>query len=697
MRVPRLSLPLLVALPLLASITSPAAAQTPPFVRLQGPELPSSAYGAVAGGVGGDWAKDVVVMTGEGVFHHLGVESIDGLGFPRVSGDLALGHVPVEVALGDVNGDNLLDLLIVSSNKSLLYLNHFTRYDQAPIQLVAGDLGGGSFVDYDNDGDLDIYISGCVDRQNGCNPTSHLLRNDKGTFTEVATALPPMGYLHHSWVDIDRDGDLDLVMSGMNATTNPWHAESTVYRNNGGVFTLAQTLGALDGMAVTGDFDADGDQDILLLAEDVNMVGFVKMFQNDGTGKFTERTTPSLGIKVPGGSSGNSVATGDYDNDGYLDVAVNGDLYSGSAGGYAVEVYRNNKDGTFTSVGQLPGGRNGTVSWVDFDGDTHLDLMTTGEGRSGELNTYVYLNQTTTTNSLPTAPGELQPLVDGNRAILRWNRSSDSVTKAQALTYGLAVGTSAGGTEVQSPAAMADGTRFLSTVGDINTASDLAGQSFWSLKLSPGKYYYRVQGIDANQEGSPFSAEKSFTVTGSSLIGSFVTKPAGAVDLSALGTIDWAHWGLTAANSFDHKLNANKISNITAPNGVVRFPTSPATYSWTKGTPTDSATTPSGVCLKPANQLSFTVPVTTAYQELFVDAGAFLAAGSFEAFLSDGSPIYLEKSMLKSTGGSVAARYRVRFKSPTAGLTLTIRLKMLTDYGAGTGRIRLMAAYLRAG
>ncbi len=115
------------------------------------------------------------------------------------------------------------------------------------------------------------------------------------------------------------------------------------------------------------DVDGDGDLDIIIGGAADNTIG---IYENDGTGNFTDRTATS-GISLSAKSSGMNAA--DYDNDGDLDLLINGWLVPN-------KLYRNNGDFTFTDV--APAAGLGLVaptfasSWADVDGDGHLDLYT---------------------------------------------------------------------------------------------------------------------------------------------------------------------------------------------------------------------------------------------------------------------------------------------------------------------------------
>ncbi len=92
---------------------------------------------------------------------------------------------------------------------------------------VCPALSGSSVAwgDYDNDGDLDILLTG-----NGAGAIiSRVYRNDDGTFTDIEAGLPGVASSSVAWGDYDNDGDLDILLTGVGI--------SRIYRNDDGTFT----------------------------------------------------------------------------------------------------------------------------------------------------------------------------------------------------------------------------------------------------------------------------------------------------------------------------------------------------------------------------------------------------------------------------------------------------------------------------
>ncbi|MDH3217606.1 MAG: CRTAC1 family protein, partial [Candidatus Krumholzibacteria bacterium] len=274
------------------------------------------------------------------------------------------------------------------------------KFTDVTSQAGLGDTGFGLGVtvgDYDNDGDLDVYV-------NNYGPNV-LYRNDgDGTFTDVTDeAGVANGYrvgAGTNFIDIDRDGDLDLFAANyvtwsydvhVERYVGPWmvypgprdylRGSNNLYRNNGnGTFTdiseesgIAAHVGAGMG-TVAADCDNDGDTDLIVANDDWGNF----LFQNDGTGKFTEVGLVSGIAHDMNGSAQSSmgVVCGDYNNDGWLDLQMTS---------YQTELatlYENLGGVFFNDVTRATGAGEGTlvdVTWgnglVDFDNDGDRDLF----------------------------------------------------------------------------------------------------------------------------------------------------------------------------------------------------------------------------------------------------------------------------------------------------------------------------------
>ncbi|MGZ5566562.1 MAG: immunoglobulin domain-containing protein [Limisphaerales bacterium] len=187
----------------------------------------------------------------------------------------------------------------------------FASFSLVPAGLPDLQFGIVKWGDYDNDGRLDLFLSGW---DTNFMPHTYLFHNDgNGAFSSVAAAFTDIVYSSAEWVDFDNDGYLDIVLAGYNPVTglNPVR----VFRNlRNGQFALAATVcDAQSGAVACGDYDNDGKPDIAVTGSDPR--AFV--FRNMGNWSFVQKQ------QLVGGSSG-SVSWVDVNGDGYLDLFVAG-------------------------------------------------------------------------------------------------------------------------------------------------------------------------------------------------------------------------------------------------------------------------------------------------------------------------------------------------------------------------------------
>ena len=293
--------------------------------------------------------------------------------------DIAAGLVGVEkssVAWGDYDNDGDLDILLTgytgSALVSKIYRNDGNSIFTDIVAALPGiEDGSVAWGDYDNDGDLDILMAGYV-IHGYANCNSYIYRNDAGVFTWVSANLMGVGASSLAWGDYDIDGDLDILLTGYYYNGNYF---TKIYRNDTGVFTAINTnvIGVGSGSVAWGDYDNDGDLDILISGYNGN-TSISKVYRNNGNNSFTDIAVGLTGM------SNSSVAWGDYDNDGDLDILLTGDSYS--------KIYRNNESNTFTEVAvNLYGVHMSSSAWGDYDNDGDLDLIITGYNYSNAAST----------------------------------------------------------------------------------------------------------------------------------------------------------------------------------------------------------------------------------------------------------------------------------------------------------------------
>jgi len=219
--------------------------------------------------------------------------------------------------------------------------------------------------DYDNDGDLDLVLTG---EPGNAIPATYIYRNDNGTFQDIGANLPGFSEGSADWGDYDNDGDLDLLLVGRD---NFHIATSMIIDNENGTFTVSGIVlpGIMNGEAEWGDLDNDGDLDILMAGTHQGLTFYSMIIRNDGNGQFSDQ-----GEHFPGLQNA-SVNWVDYNNDGQLDVMIGGD----SGGGMITCLYKQD-EGTFTEIkpGGFMGLNNGDMQWGDLDNDSDMDLVLSG-------------------------------------------------------------------------------------------------------------------------------------------------------------------------------------------------------------------------------------------------------------------------------------------------------------------------------
>lgn len=299
--------------------------------------------------------------------------------------------------LVDIDADGDLDFILTGDTgvfsdrfETTVYVNDGTGTLAAnstlSAPLAAAENGSLSTGDIDRDGDMDVLITGSTTNGGGA-PISRLYTNDgSGAFTEVtSTSLPDVEFSDTEFFDADADGDLDLLIAGQNAAGDPLTA---LYLNDGsGAFTEDATASAtftdvrFATVGLADILNDDGVPEILIAGEeDVSgtITAKTELYENDGTGAFFISSSSGDFIDVDTGD----VAFSDTDLDGDLDILINGN----SNGSIVTNLYRND-DGadTFTVYpfvdDDIDDAEDGTLRFADVDNDGDEDLFLTGENQ----------------------------------------------------------------------------------------------------------------------------------------------------------------------------------------------------------------------------------------------------------------------------------------------------------------------------
>ncbi len=470
-------------------------------------------------------------------------------------------------AWGDYDNDGDLDLVLsgttspgsIMPDTTIIYRNDNGNFVGIGTSIVNVTEGSTSWADYDNDGDLDLLVAGSVD---GLNNTAKLYRNDgAGQFTDIQASLSPTGNAAAAWGDYDNDGDLDILLSG----NNGFSFFTKIYRNDGNGTFLdigASFTGVMLGSVAWGDYDQDGDLDVLLTGS-LNGGGssvISKVYRNDGSGVFTDIGASLTGVYV------SSAVWGDCDNDGDLDILLSGNTDGGT--GRITKIYRNDGSGIFTDINAaLTASYWSSAAWGDHDNDGDLDILQTGHIVTNYI-AKIYRNEGSVFNTAPSAPSNLSSLVSANSATLSWNKATDSETAQNSLTYNLRIGTTPGGSQTLSPMASSGGYRKLSKMGNAGLKNG------WTVKNLPGgTYYWSVQTIDNVFAGSAFATEESFSIAGVN-----VTAPNTAQILigSSSYSITWSSLNLTGTVDILLSTDGGSSFNTT----ISTNETNDSSYQW---------------------------------------------------------------------------------------------------------------------
>lgn len=297
-------------------------------------------------------------------------------------------------AWGDYDNDADLDIIVIGNASSApstkIYRNDgnnvFTDI-QAAIANV--DNGSVDWGDYDRDGDLDILLTGCADSPCSARLTRVYQNNGNGVFANVLSAgLPGVAHSDARWGDYNNDGYPDILLLGHTGS----EGISRIYRNNGNATFSSIQLGQLSNGAVAwADYDNDGDLDALISGcyTATCSATSLYLYRNDGADTFTSGFTSQ-------GARDSAVAWGDYDNDGYMDFLLTGSVGWAAAEICKTTIYHNNQGTSFTDIGALISGAcQGSASWGDYNQDGVLDIVIAGNSTPGGSNsrmTKIYRN-----------------------------------------------------------------------------------------------------------------------------------------------------------------------------------------------------------------------------------------------------------------------------------------------------------------
>ena len=370
----------------------------------------------------GDGDHDLFVGEQKGIIHYFkndgGTFALDTANNPLKNWNNGNTGEKSKPTFVDLDGDGDLDVVIGKGNGELRYLKNdagvlseqYSWQGSSPFSyqktdslgslveewgyLDVGDEAAPAFADLDGDGDLDAYVGNkdggivmyvnsgsATEPRFAADTTAHNPFGDIGQFyTEDIKSLAPV------FVDLDADGDMDMPTGFLNGPLYYFeNQEDSAFK-----WTPANELGIADitnsniGTAIA-DVDEDGDLDVVMSKGDA-----LTYFENDGTGKFSEKVGEGNPLDAVSSSIGGvdiidgadtakasafSPTWVDWNGDMY------GDLFFGTENDTIIHYYENAQDGTwtdetFTSKNPFLSYKtvdNETITFIDLDGDGDLD------------------------------------------------------------------------------------------------------------------------------------------------------------------------------------------------------------------------------------------------------------------------------------------------------------------------------------
>jgi hypothetical protein len=310
--------------------------------------------------------------------------------FEAVQPDILTASGTLTNAVADYDGDGYLDLFVgFNGTANRLYRNRKGLFEEVAGSAGVADARAtraAAWGDFDEDGDPDLIVGFAAAPPRGTAgaglPILRLYRNDRGRFTDATTAsglIIETGAVRQlAWVDFDADGDLDLFVGFRDRADALFSNQSTKFVD------VAPSIGLADKRRTVGavwfDYDEDGDLDLYAAHQDGDANG---LYRNDG-GQFTdvaEAAGASWGGRAPREPANGTVrpCVADVNGDGRFD------LFAANYGPNGLLLNRG--EGKFDDVssewGVAVDGRYDTCAFGDFDNDGLVDLYVNGTFTGG--------------------------------------------------------------------------------------------------------------------------------------------------------------------------------------------------------------------------------------------------------------------------------------------------------------------------
>jgi hypothetical protein len=490
-------------------------------------------------------------------------------------------------APGDYDNDGHLDFVTtaydpVADGYFIVFMHgdgngHFTAVTNRAMPTLRS-FSTIEWIDYDNDGRLDLWLMGQVQIYTNFNTVRYdyvrLFHNlGNGQFAEESNFTPPQIDLYALWGDYDNDGLPDLYYGSTAPFYSPFQGNLLFHNEGHGHFTqVTSPFPDATGDGAWADLDNDGLLDFLTRQEIDYGVEQIVLYRNLGNGQFTNVNeafpdyanrwqlaemnndglldvvtatsdtnfvlrnvgdgTFTAATMLPGFY--NSLNAADYDNDGWRDLEI---------GQYSqFTLYRSLHNGAFAPETIDPAIDSSLAFWADLNGDGKVDVMMSDGS--------VFLNGAGT-NTPPTAPGNLSAAISNGVIRFSWSSATDAQTPANALSYSVRVGTAPGSDDVWSSGALSNGTRLTYSIGNAQYRTN----AFFRPRVG-GTLYWSVQAIDSQYMGGPFSTNAAITVP-------IEIAPGSTGITQTLASGEFIALGLSVTNT---TTNTVTLQNLFAPN-----------------------------------------------------------------------------------------------------------------------------------
>lgn len=425
-------------------------------------------------------------------------------------------------AWGDYDRDGDLDFVVTGKNDADIYITKL--YDNQAGLLVANEkinwigfqTNSIEWGDSNQDGRLDLLVSGenTEDKQQ---ISSIFKQTLDGSFRQVESAsFMPIEAGDLTFVDYDADDDLDVFLTGVSSENEKFNI---LYENQHGQYSVislddeGENPTAFE-KAEWGDYNNDGFLDLLLLEN-----GEIKVGKNNaGNGGFSFTSPIDDNEKVTGQVS--SVRWTDYNNDGFLDIFATISNQNGSQTVFYIQDTKAAKEQFGFSQVIVPRTysqrtNSQAIAWMaDHDGDSDLDLFLDGKIYSSDIVDKSLEPDSERVNEQPTSPIDLKVETYGSNVVLSWTPGTDAETNVNGLRYNMRVGTWDTTTNdivwnVVAPESLANLDQASLLGGKVDAKGFLARQL---RDLKEGVYFWEVQTVDPSFSSSEWSDTRSFVI-----------------------------------------------------------------------------------------------------------------------------------------------------------------------------------------